>query len=292
MARAISARRSTPGGSSPGERSATWPMPSRVSAASARRRLCSRSCRPRASGRKASSQLGLRLAVQPDHHVLGNGEFGAQRHVLEAAREAQRGTPGRRHAQQALRAQADCFPFCGLYRTGQAVEEAGLAGAVGADQASGSRRGAVAGRCPAAHGCRRRTGPGLRPAGEAWWRLSALVAVPRWHSWLSPPCPRVALRGDARPLCAERQAAQNMRSPAHARGDPSVARPPCARRCGQLHAMRRGRREWRLRPHVSTTCLDGAPCARTPPEAWPDARHCRVGRGEWVCGRRCHSRWR
>ena len=75
-----------------------------------------------------------RLAIEPDHHVLGDAQFRAQRHMLKAAREAERGASRGRNALQADVTQ----PHAALLRrveSRQAIEETGLARTVGADQA-------------------------------------------------------------------------------------------------------------------------------------------------------------
>jgi hypothetical protein len=70
------------------------------------------------------------VAAQLD--VVQHRHAAEQRNVLEAARQAQPGAFGRRHARDVATLEAD-LPGCGAVEAGNGVEQRGLARAIGAD---------------------------------------------------------------------------------------------------------------------------------------------------------------
>ena len=73
------------------------------------------------------------LAVPPDHDVLQHGQPVEQRHVLERAGDAQVGDQMPRRRQNRYALEPD-FALARLIQAAEAIEQRGLAGAIGADQ--------------------------------------------------------------------------------------------------------------------------------------------------------------
>src|SRR5207249_2579364 len=73
-------------------------------------------------------------SVHADHHVLQRGEIGKQADVLERARDPEPGDAMRRQARQMVPLEK-CLARLGAHVTRDDVDQRGLAGAVGADEA-------------------------------------------------------------------------------------------------------------------------------------------------------------
>ena len=101
-----------------------------------------------------------------DHDVVEHLMRAEQREVLEGAADAERGDAVARHLRAAAGRRTRCAAVA-VVEAGQAVEQGGLAGAVGADQAGDLARRDVEARRRRARRCRRSARTRPRPRAAA-----------------------------------------------------------------------------------------------------------------------------
>ena len=93
---------------------------------------------------RVGEEAAARAAVPPDHHVVEHAHGAEQRQVLERAPDAESGHAMARHREQRHSIKRDVAAVA-LVEPRDAVEERGLAGAVGADQPDDAPRRNVEG---------------------------------------------------------------------------------------------------------------------------------------------------